>query len=399
MSKITVIDSPCGYGKTSFAIQMMKNREDDKFVYITPFLPEIERVINACDNRVFYTPNNKNTTKKTDFKFLIYERKNVVSTHALFKSLDEDICSHFEDYVLILDEVADVVEQVEISKADLEMLLDTKRISVDEKGKVTWLDKEYIGKLTYVKNLIEKGKVYMHNNVLLLWVFPCEIFASFKEVYILTYMFKGQIQRYYYDLNNINYKYKSVTKKEDTYILTEHVDIGGNEYKNLINIYEGKLNNIGNHNSSLSSTWYKNNQSKESFDRLQLNTENYFRYNVKPRPKSEYIMWTCFKGGDKNKYVNKLKGKGYSKGWVECNARATNEYQHKTCCAYLVNKYYMPTLKNYFISNGVNVDEDTWALSELIQWLFRSRIRNKEPIDVYIPSSRMRKLLQDWLNN
>ena len=110
-------------------------------------------------------------------------------------------------------------------------------------------------------------------------------------------------------------------------------------------------------------------------------------------------MWTCFKGGDKNKYVNKLKGKGYSKGWVECNARATNEYQHKTCCAYLVNKYYMPTLKNYFISNGVNVDEDTWALSELIQWLFRSRIRNKEPIDVYIPSSRMRKLLQDWLNN
>ena len=51
MSKITVIDSPCGYGKTSFAIQMMKNREDDKFVYITPFLPEIERVINACDNK------------------------------------------------------------------------------------------------------------------------------------------------------------------------------------------------------------------------------------------------------------------------------------------------------------------------------------------------------------
>ena len=398
MSKVTVIDSPCGYGKTSFAIQMMKNRLDDKFIYITPFRDEINRVMNACDNRVFYTPDNKNTTMKTDFKFLVYERKNIVSTHALFKSLDEDICPHFEDYVLILDEVVNVVEQVEISKADLEMLIDTNRISYDDTGKVTWLDKEYIGKLTYVKNLIEKGKVYMHNNVLLLWVFPCDIFASFKEVYILTYMFKGQIQRYYYDLNNINYKYKSVTKKDNKYALIDHIDIGGSDYKNLINIYEGNLNKIGNHVSALSSTWYKNNHNKETFDRLKLNMTSYFKNNIKPRPKSNDIMWTCFKG-EKDKYTNKLKGKGYSKCHVECTARATNEYQHKTTCAYLCNRYYNPTLKNYFIANGVNVNEEAWALSELIQWLFRSRIRNKEPINLYIPSSRMRKLLQDWLEN
>lgn len=396
MSKVTVIDSPCGYGKTSFAIQMMKNRLDDKFIYITPFRDEIDRVIDACDNRVFYTPDNKNTTMKTDFKFLVYERKNIVSTHALFKSLDEDICPHFEDYVLILDEVVDVVEQIEISKADLEMLMDTGRISCDDNGKVTWIDKEYVGKLTYVKNLIEKGKVYMHNNVLLLWIFPCDIFASFKEVYILTYMFNGQIQRYYYDLNEINYEYKSVDNKNDNYVLIEHKDVGGNEYKNIINIYEGKLNNIGNHLSSLSSTWYKNNYSKESFDRLKLNLASYFKNNIKPRPKANDIMWTCFKG-DKDKYINKLSGKGYSKCHVECSARATNKYQHKNTCAYLCNRYYNPLLKNYFIYHGVNVDEEAWALSELIQWLFRSRIRNKEPINLYIPSSRMRKLLQDWL--
>ncbi len=397
MSKITVIDSPCGYGKTSFAIQMMKNRLDDKFIYITPFIDEINRVMNACDNRVFYTPDNEKTTKKTDFKFLVYERKNIVSSHALFKSLEDDICPHFEDYILILDEVVDVVEQIEITKPDLEMLIDTNRIKCDNTGRVKWLDEEYVGKLTYVKNLVEKGNVYLHNGALLLWVFPCDIFKSFKEVYVLTYMFKGQIQRYYYDLNNIEYEYRSVIKNNNEYTLTDYTEINGIEYKDLINIYEGKLNNIGKTRTSLSATWYKNYFSKEPFDRLRLNLANYFKHNIKPRPKANDIMWTCFKGDDDNKYVNKLKGDGYSKSHVECTARATNDYQHKSTCAYICNRYYNPMLKNYFISNGITVDEDTWALSELIQWLFRSRIRNKEPINLYIPSSRMRKLLQDWL--
>ena len=47
---------------------------------------------------------------------------------------------------------------------------------------------------------------------------------------------------------------------------------------------------------------------------------------------------------------------------------------------------------------GVSVDEDTWALSELIQWIFRSAIRENNEINVYIPSERMRNLLIEWLN-
>lgn len=59
-------------------------------------------------------------------------------------------------------------------------------------------------------------------------------------------MFDGQVQRYYYDLNNLQYEYKSVTKNDDNkYILCEYVKTNGSEYKDLINIYEGKLNDIG----------------------------------------------------------------------------------------------------------------------------------------------------------
>lgn len=44
---ITVIDSPCGYGKTSFAINMINDNPTKNFVYITPFLDEVGRVIDS----------------------------------------------------------------------------------------------------------------------------------------------------------------------------------------------------------------------------------------------------------------------------------------------------------------------------------------------------------------
>ena len=54
-------------------------------------------------------------------------------------------------------------------------------------------------------------------------------------------------------------------------------------------------------------------------------------------------------------------------------------------------------INRFFTEKGVNIDEETWALSELIQWLFRSAIREENEINLYIPSKRMRNLLQEWL--
>ena len=39
-----------------------------------------------------------------------------------------------------------------------------------------------------------------------------------------------------------------------------------------------------------------------------------------------------------------------------------------------------------------------FALSEMLQWIWRSRIRQGESINIYVPSKRMRNLLLDWLN-
>ena len=394
--KITIVDAPCGAGKTSYAIQKMNGEIFERFIYITPFLSEIDRVVKSCDCREFRKPSEKlgQGSKTNHFAKLVKDGNNVVSSHSLFRGLNKEIIDDIKDgeYILILDEVADVVEQLDISKRDIQILVNEKIIEIDEEGKVHWIDDTYKGKFNSMKNPIKNGDVYFFNNSLMLWTFPVDIFKSFKEVFILTYMFKGQIQRYYFDMNDVNYKYKSVTKCEYSYELCDYEEINGSKYKDLIHIYEGKLNDIGEKSTALSKSWYDKASKKEVMKQLKNNTYNYFKNVVKS--KSKFNMWTTFED-----FKNKCKGEGYSKGFIACNARATNEYKNRTTCAYLCDRYYNPVIKQFFIDKNVTIDEDTWALSELLQWIFRSAIREHKEIDIYIPSKRMRELLLEWLNS
>lgn len=395
--KITVIDAKCGKGKTSFAIQYMNEEIFDRFIYITPFISEQDRVVKSCYNREFKKPNEKmgKGSKTNHFYELVKEGYNITSTHSLFKGLSKDIIEEIEneEYILILDEVMDVVENLDISKYDIQMLLNEKVIEVDSENKVSWIDNEYYGKFLYLKNSIRNGDVYLFDNTLILWTFPCEIFKAFKEVYVLTYMFDGQVQRYYYDLNNLQYEYKSVTKNDDDkYVLCEYVKTNGSEYKDLINIYEGKLNDIGEKRTALSKSWYIKASKKEVMKKLKNNTENYYQNIIKGKSKEN--MYTTFED-----YKSQVKGKGYTKGYISCNARATNDFKDRTNCAYLINRFYNPMINRFFIDKNIIIDEDTWALSELIQWLFRSGIRDDKEINLYIPSRRMRELLISWLDN
>lgn len=392
---ITIFDAPCGYGKTSFAIQMINEMEFERFIYITPFKNELDRVINNCD-RNFVKPKVEEGkgSKRRHFYKLVDEGQDIVSTHALFRGVNKEVKNKISEmeYILILDEVMDVVEQINISVDDIRILLNQEIIRVDDNGKVHWNDESYEGDFRRIYDPIKNGDVYLHNNSMILWTFPSEIFKSFKEVYILTYMFKGQIQRYYYDMNNIQYEYKSVKKNEDKYELCDYIEINGSQYKDLINIYQGKLNDIGEGKYALSSSWYDKSNKKAPMRKLKDNTTNYFKHIVKG--KSNANMWTTFKN-----YKNQCRGDGYTKGFVELTARATNEYRYKENLAYLVNRFNFPMIEQFFVDRNVTIDRDTWSLSELIQWIFRSRIRESQSINIYIPSERMRNLLINWLNS
>ena len=396
MNKITVIDCICGSGKTSWAIQFMNKQIDDRFIYITPFLDELTRVIKSSE-RIFTQPNEKKGkgTKTNHFMNLLKEGDDICSTHSLFKGLKPGVKELIkeQEYILILDEVMDVVEQVPISKRDMSLLLNDKIIMEDENHKVHWIDESYNGEFLKFKYMIQNGDCYISNGSMILWTFPCEIFKAFKEVYILTYMFDGQIQRYYYDINNMEYEYKSIKSiSQNVYGLTNYTKSDMSKIKELIDIYNGNLNDIGNESTAFSVSWLNRADGTPKIKRIKDNTYNYFGNILNSKSKDN--MFTTFK-----EYRIKLQGKGYTKGFVEWTARSTNEYKHKTNLAYLCNLYYNPMLKRFFIDKDVTIDEEYWALSCLIQWIFRSAVRDNKPINIYIPSSRMRNLLEKWLNS
>ena len=53
---------------------------------------------------------------------------------------------------------------------------------------------------------------------------------------------------------------------------------------------------------------------------------------------------------------------------------------------------------SFFAKQGVTINPEHFALSEMLQWVWRSAIRDDKPINLYIPSRRMRELLIDWIN-
>ena len=84
--------------------------------------------------------------------------------------------------------------------------------------------------------------------------------------------------------------------------------------------------------------------------------------------------------------------------YVAINSRATNEYRDRTVVVYVANRFQNPWVSGFFKELGIEINEDKLALAELVQCIWRSAIREGKEVQLFIPSKRMRELLQDWLN-
>lgn len=388
---INVIDSIMGSGKSNWAIQYMNNNLDKNFIYITPFLDEVERIKTNCTNRKFKEPINKGDGKLSSFKKLLSKGDNIASTHLLFSYADDEVIEllKMKNYILILDEVMSVIENLDVDKVDLKMLFNDKLLILNLDNTLSWNSEysNYSGKFEYIKIMAEHNRLIYYSDTILMWRFPVDVFESFKEVWILTYMFKGQIQRAYYDLYNKEYKFYSIKNKE----LSEYSD--DERIGNLINIYDDKLNEVGKDYYSLSFNWYiKNVKNKEVLKTLNNYKANYLKNILKSN--SKQAMWTTFKDFEKD-----IKDKNYnSKSFVPHNSRATNNHRERNNLVYLVNRFINPIYVNFFKDKGIILDEDMYATAELLQWIWRSAIRDNKSVNIYIPSVRMRGLLKKWLN-
>ena len=438
---ITIIDAPCGAGKTTWAIQEINQNADKGYIYCTPYLDEITRIkdstaIGRLKEPEYYINNGENFSccaKIDSFNYLLEMGADIAVTHTTFLNATNETIENIRDgeYTLILDEALEAIQEFnEIQEVtdnteqkvllrDIQNLISSGYIRVDEETKrVDWIGDSWEGgKFSVLEKMTRTGRVYYTDQKVMVCIYPPEIFRSFDAVYVMTYLFGGSQLKAYFDCFGLDYEVRSIeTAPDGSMGLCPYNDEADFQFrdncKKLINIISDQSYKRSN---SLSKKWYKS-MTSEQANAL----KGKIRYHLTKRmeAKAPDIMWTCPKD-----YRPKLTGKGYTEirrltseekklpdkerkqleselsCFVSCNARATNKYRDRWALAYCCNMFPRPEIENFFIGHGFRFGRDAYAISCLIQWIFRSRIREGKPITVYLPSKRMANLLESWLDH
>lgn len=421
MCKIHVIDAPCGAGK-SYAMANMINSKLGGFnyIYVTPRLKDFDYFANNLKKTfrlkglslkdisdddliksMFNQPkNNGKGGKLADLKRLITRKQNIMTTHALFKICDEEFAELVKErnYILILDESLSVVEPIkesEVCYMDLKAMEAIGIISIDkDTGLITYnTDNEYPPKGVHAKQLyrFKNNSAYIYKKKKLVWTFPVQFFDCFKEVYLCTFMFYAQLQKHYFDFFGFDYELLTIKNRE--IIPYER------QFPNFDKLHicqDEKLNSIGDReagkkrNSTLSINWYKY-ATKTQLEQMSNNIYNYVR-NKRKAPANR-ILWTTY-----SKYEKVLSGKGYTNSFASWTTRSTEQYVGRDTVVYPINVFLNPSVSEFFRQRKISVDVDQWALSEMIQFIWRSAIRRDLDTYVYIPSNRMRGLLEQYIH-
>ena len=415
---IKICDTIMGGGKTSAAIAYINDHPEKKFLYLTPFLEEAHRIYEACPKANFVEPSCKiarnNFKKINHIKELIKDGKNISSTHALSKSFTKDIANDLRDnhYVVIIDEAIEVLEQCDqtLCKDDEDLLIEADVIRKDSCGNYILGDTEYNGSFSWLVDDIRSERLVRINSgsesksgMTYNLVYPKWVLESAEEVIILTYMCKDSMMESMLKMFGLEYQYIGIKPRQDgRYEFTEDTEyvpsyVGA--LPDLLHIFENKkLNAIGGESEksrNLSKGWYQNHS--DGVDLLRRNTANFFLYYMDSSPDKR--LCGVYDGENANmKTWSKLRGKGYWNSNLSYNCRATNKYRHADALAYLVNLYPNTGLYNWFYAQGYPIDQDQYALSIMVQWIWRSAIRDGNEVTIYVPSTRMRSLLYGWID-
>lgn len=408
MTRFHIVDSIMGSGKTSAMLRILSMPWDTSshYVIVVPTLSEVDRWHERLSQPYLPTPvapeYRADQNKTDDFKNLLRRHaRRIIITHAMFDRVDAEIVSLLKEraYCLIIDEVPTPVASINLPPGDLRMLFSSNTLLVNkESGNVVWNPDYEQERSSYeeLHKLCGTGKVFY--NAEANWLFkvsPYDAYFACDKVYILTYMFEAQIIYYYFKQFGIQYDKLSVSEDEEDgeYYLVDYSKVFDRllDLKSLIHICQSqRMNAVGKSKNALSLNWFKRHSGE--IPTLKKNISNFCRHTA--QAKSSDVLWTTFRS-----FKGEIETRGYKSGFLALNAKATNDFSDKTTVLYLVNRFLAPSMLHYFNLDGetIKVDEDAFALSEMLQFIWRSAIRNGQPINLYVPSSRMRGLLEKWI--
>ncbi len=429
------LDSPPGSGKTTAIIKYVNECvskrafEDNnkRFLIVTPYTDELDDICSetACTQPI--------TPKAQDIKRLIIQGVDICCTHSLFVSYFDTetlglIKDSDKDYILIIDEELPVLSPITGNRRQYSKDKDLpKRITVfalkdfnlacegmlllkTENNRLKWnynhdysKDKEK-SMFDEIEKRLQLYDLFKDDESSVIQVMKKEVWELFSSVTFCSYRLKESYLAYYCQLLNIRIKWYHLNKDHE---ITKGYLESKPEGLDRIELFTtdsplsvNKRNYELLHDISYSKTWYTNNIDSSTGwlsdpARALFNEFRNWRENRVPKGKGNKYYWTCYKG-----FEDMVTGKKLSKKkWVACNIRATDDYSDCYTVGYLVNRFPNVSLEHFLSRRGINVNQKEIALSEFIQFLWRSNIRikdSKEKVFAFVPSKELYDSFISW---
>lgn len=421
-NKVEILDSIMGSNKTNRVLDWIDSNPNERYLYISPLLSEVDNTSRLATNLKHvsfeFPTTDDSDTKSDDLLAKLEIGANISCTHSLYLGMSEKHLDLIEKYgyIVIIDEEVGVIDAFKkYSTDDLAYLSANGDIEISEEdGMISWVGAELGKKAKYKQfyNLCKAKAVYAtrRSDTMLVTQMPVELFTRAKRVIIMTYMFKGNV------LDNF-LKLKKVEVIPFTDVSPTIID--KQSIRDLIDLkpLDRKLLKLG------MSVYAYGKMDKKGFDLI----SNYIRSTgLSVGAKAKDTMYTCpkdispveMKSGkrvaprgyltyktdlvdDDGNVLLDTKGKPKTQDnfcWLHSGCRATNKYSYKWYLAHCYDRHPNLSVETYLYEYGSPIDKNVFALSEMLQWIWRSRIRNGESIVLAIPNMRMHNLFLDWLN-
>lgn len=409
----SIIDRPCGSGKSTEIIKSFKT--DRRYLVVVPTLDEINnRYLPETDRLYgegfFKTPSiDEKSTKYDHIEELLIEGQNIVTTHALY--MDIVLLSRqglLKDYNIIIDEVLQVVSQFSAGpkpKTWKEIYLgkyaelDGNRVLVKQEWEENVEEMDDALSMRTFKAAIA-GCLYLVNGSFWIWALPKDLFSQCKSVTVYTYKADGSLMLPYLSRLGleVNHQTDPILEAEWKKRCREKVEV-----VDIASLAKIKLTD---------SSQEKISQSSLAAKKISTALSSLRRRQLKDVP-LENILITC----KKRMWYRSAKGPKETRrpqsgplssksdlfrgtNWIANTTRGTNDYKHCTHLIYLYDQFPAPALVQWLeMDEAYQAVAERYALTELIQWLFRSAIRDNNPVTLYLPSERMRKIFDNWRYN
>lgn len=437
--KYKVVDAVMGTGKSKWVQLTIQANPPGRYIVVLPTLEQLESYEKKLQNLEGLVSLRKGTAKKERFNSVIMDATTILITHSLFEEyLDGE---SFElilqgKWKLIMDEVVTAFEPVEVTDIDILGMCTAGALEACAVKPGIELLRHDPKTFQYFKTEKKGTASALHQGVLReslikdLYRFTCDSGSSyytfalqerrlsvFDEVVIMTYPFKNTDLDYWFRIKGIavdhlNLKRTTKTESLNDFELEAHTgEYSGRRFKHLIEFIEPPVvrgrKRYGLGYYDFSSEAMKTTFNPKKKDKKSLSIRKSVRNDVRSTLRNgrmvepDGFMFTCGKNAIPS-FCDPKHGLPKSfignDTFVPFNATATNKLNHKKYLAYLYNVFPFPSIQQAIRAYGLDYDADRWALYILIQWIWRSAIREGEKIYLYLPSRRMRDILEAWLN-